>query len=80
MMKMLTPYEVAEALQISYDTALTLIKQGELPCIKIGRQYRVSEKALNEFIAGATVTPVKSTFKNIYPNSKKNKLSLRRAI
>ena len=79
-MKMLTPYEVAEALQVSYDTVLGLIKQGELPCIKIGRQYRVSEKALNEFIAGATVAPVNSTFKNIYSNRNKNKSSLRRAI
>ena len=79
-MKMLTPYEVAEALQVSYDTVLGLIKKGELPCIKIGRQYRVSEKALNEFIVGATVAPVNSTFKNIYSNSNKNKISLRRAI
>lgn len=77
-MIMLTPYDVAERLQVSYDTVLSLIKQGELPHVKIGRQYRVSEKALNDFINGTTIGNVKSVNKNIY--NKKDKIKLRKVV
>lgn len=77
-MIMLTPYDVAERLQVSYDTVLSLIKQGEIAHVKIGRQYRVSEKALNDFINGATTATVKSSNKNIY--NKKDKIKLRKVV
>ena len=80
-MKMLTPYEIAEILQVSYDTVLSLIRQGELPHVKIGRQYRVSEKALNDYINKATTGTVKSANKDIYSNRKTdNKIKLRKVI
>ena len=47
-MKMLTPAEVAERLNISYDTALRLIKTSGIAYLKIGRQYRVSEAVIDE--------------------------------
>ena len=50
MSKMLTPAEVAERLNISYDTALTMIKYSGIPYVKIGRQYRVSEDVLNDLL------------------------------
>ena len=49
-MKMLTPHEVAECLSVSYDTALRIIKTSGIPFLKIGRQYRVSEKVFNDLI------------------------------
>jgi len=47
-MKMLTPAEVAERLNVSYDTALRLIKTSGIAYLKIGRQYRVSEAVIDE--------------------------------
>ena len=47
-MKMLTPAEVAERLNISYDTALHMINHSGIAYLKIGRQYRVSEAVINE--------------------------------
>ena len=80
-MKMLTPYDIAEILQVSYDTVLSLIRQGELPHVKIGRQYRVSEKALNEYINKATtVAPVNFDKRDIYSNRVNNRSGLRRII
>ena len=49
-MKMLTPHEVAERLNVSYDTALRIIKSSGIPYLKIGRQYRVSERVFNELV------------------------------
>ena len=44
---MLTPAEVAEALSISYDTALRMIKTSGIPYLKVGRQYRVSKTVID---------------------------------
>ena len=49
-MKMLTPHEVAERLNVSYDTALRIIKSSGIPYLKIGRQYRVSEQVFNDLV------------------------------
>ena len=49
-MKMLSPADVAERLSISYDTALQMIKYSGIPYLKIGRQYRVNEKIINELM------------------------------
>ena len=38
-MNMLTPYDIAEYLQVSYETALDFIKHSNIPYIKVGRQY-----------------------------------------
>ena len=47
---MLSPAEVAERLNVSYDTALQMIKYSSIPYVKIGRQYRVSENVINDMI------------------------------
>lgn len=49
-MKMLTPHEVADRLNVSYDTALRIIKSSGIPYLKIGRQYRVSEQIFNDLV------------------------------
>lgn len=49
-MKMLSPADVAERLNVSYDTALQMIKYSGIPYVKIGRQYRVSENVINDMI------------------------------
>lgn len=50
-MKMLTPKEVAEILQVSYDSALAFIKYSGVDYIMVGRQYRVSQKKFEAFLA-----------------------------
>ena len=49
--KMLAPTEVAKILKVSYDTALNFIKCSGVAYTKIGRQYRVNEKALEAIIS-----------------------------
>ena len=51
----LTPRDIAEILQISYEKALAFIKYSGIKYIKIGNQYRVSEAALNAFLQKNTV-------------------------
>lgn len=50
--KFLTPREVASLLQISYNCALQFVRQSGIPYIKIGRQYRVSDAVLKEYLRG----------------------------
>ena len=67
-MKMLTPYDIAELLQVSYDTALEFIKNSGIQYIKVGKQYRVSEKVFHTFISPTQPKTVKLTQRNIYNN------------
>ena len=48
---LLTPREVANILKVSYDTALSFIKYSGIDYIVIGRQYRVYEDKLREFLS-----------------------------
>ena len=48
-MKLMTGLEVDDTLHVSYEPALRLVKQ-EMRSIRIGRQYRVSEQALAQYI------------------------------
>lgn len=76
---MLTPYDIAELLQVSYDTALEFIKTSGILYIQVGRQYRVSEQAFNTFVSAGQTQNVKSDEKNIYNNySTRNTMKLRR--
>lgn len=68
-MKMLTPYDIAELMQMSYDTALDFIKTSGIAYIRIGRQYRVSENAFQTFVSSGHPENVKSSNRNIYNNS-----------
>ena len=49
-MQMLTARDVAEMLKISYEQSLRLMRHPDLKSKKIGRQYRVSDKALEAFL------------------------------
>lgn len=50
-MKYLTPHEIADILQISYDKALEFVKYSGIPYIRIDRQYRVEENAFKAFLS-----------------------------
>lgn len=45
-----TPEEIAERLKLSKGTVYGLLRAGELPAIKIGSQWRVSESDLDAFL------------------------------
>lgn len=47
---LLTIEQVAEILNISDQTVRKLVKNKEISSVKIGRTYRITEKALNKFI------------------------------
>lgn len=48
-MKLLTVREIARALQVSYETALYLVKH-EMHYIRLGRQYRITEESFVRYI------------------------------
>lgn len=50
MSKLLTPKDVAEILQVSYDSALAFLKYSGVDALQIGRQYRVTEEKLWAFL------------------------------
>ena len=50
----LTPHDVADLLKISYEKALAFIKYSGVPHVKIGKQYRVSETVLANFLSKTT--------------------------
>lgn len=49
--KFYTVHEVAEMLQIHWQSVLNYIKNGKLKAIKLGKGYRISATALDEFIS-----------------------------
>lgn len=62
----MTVTEVADYLRVSYDTALNLMKYSDMECIQIGRQYRVLESKLNEFLYPPKVAKKKMCHRPIY--------------
>ena len=50
MTEYLTPKEISELFNISYDNALVFIKGSGVPYVKVGRQYRVSKSKLDDFL------------------------------
>lgn len=49
-----TTREVLEILKITSRTLSRYIKQGQIKCIKIGREYRFTEEALQDFLEHGT--------------------------
>jgi excisionase family DNA binding protein len=49
-LKALKVSEVAQELQVDRDTVYRLIKSGKLKAFKVGSDWRITEKALEEFI------------------------------
>lgn len=48
---MLTIPEVAKVLRIGEKTAYVLAREGKLPALRVGTQWRVPKKALESWIA-----------------------------
>jgi excisionase family DNA binding protein len=54
---LLTAAEVADQLRVSTMTIYRLIRRGELPAVRVGRNYRVRERDLEVYLAAQTVDP-----------------------
>lgn len=52
--KFYTVQEVADLLQIHWQSVLNYIKSGKLKALKLGKGYRISQEALDEFISDHT--------------------------
>ncbi len=45
-----TTSELAKLLGCGLNTAYSIVRSGQIPCIKIGKQYRVPRKEFWEFV------------------------------
>ncbi len=52
--KFYTVAEVAEILQVHWQSVLNYIKSGKLKAVKLGKGYRISATALSKFISDST--------------------------
>jgi len=52
MIPVYTVKECADKFKVTTRTILVLIRQRKLRAVKVGREYRITEAAINEFIAG----------------------------
>ena len=46
----LTVAEVAEIMRVSKMPVYRLVPSGELPAVRVGRSFRVHEKAVNDYL------------------------------
>jgi len=53
--ELLTAAEVAERLRVSTMTVYRLIRRGEIPAVRVGRNYRVAAEALDEYLEAQLV-------------------------
>jgi excisionase family DNA binding protein len=51
--RFLTVAEVAAVLRVSKMTVYRLVHSGELASVRVGRSFRVPERAVNEYLRGA---------------------------
>jgi excisionase family DNA binding protein len=51
--RFLTVAEVAAIMRVSKMTVYRLVHSGELPAVRVGRSFRVPEKAVHEYLEGA---------------------------
>ena len=49
--RFLTVAEVAEMMRVSTMTVYRLIKAGDIPAVRIGKSYRLSEEEVDRFLA-----------------------------
>lgn len=79
MIQALTPQQVAERLQCSYQLVLSLIASGDLHAARLGRGYRITPSALDAFLASGgkrraqIVAPVAASVSNFVIPSFSNK-------
>ena len=52
---LLTVAEVAEVLRVSNMTVYRLIKSGELPALRVGKNYRIRESELEAFLSAGLI-------------------------
>ena len=52
--KFLTIAEVADIMRVSKMTVYRLVHGGELPAVRVGRSFRVSESAVNAYLNAST--------------------------
>jgi excisionase family DNA binding protein len=52
---LLTVAEVADVLRVSNMTVYRLIKAGDLPALRVGKNYRIREADLSRFLEQGTV-------------------------
>jgi excisionase family DNA binding protein len=52
---LLTVAEVAGVLRVSNMTVYRLIKAGDMPALRVGKNYRIRERDLEVFLASGTV-------------------------
>lgn len=55
--RLLTAAEVADQLRVSTMTIYRLIRSGELPAVRVGRNYRVRAEELEAYLQGQVVDP-----------------------
>jgi excisionase family DNA binding protein len=56
-----TVKECADKLKVTERTILELIRKQKLRAVKVGREYRITESAINGFIEGKPPTDKKPT-------------------
>ena len=52
-MRFLTVAEVAEVMRVSRMTVYRLVHSGEVPAVRVGRSFRVPERAVHEYLQAA---------------------------
>jgi excisionase family DNA binding protein len=55
--RLLTPAQAAERLQIKRSFIYSLLASGALPCVRLSRLRRVSERDLEDFISRHRAAP-----------------------
>jgi excisionase family DNA binding protein len=60
--RLLTAGEVAEQLRVSTMTVYRLIRRGELPAVRVGRNYRVRSEDLEQYLSQQVVDPATVEF------------------
>jgi excisionase family DNA binding protein len=53
--KFLTVAEVANVMRVSKMTVYRMVHGGELPAVRVGRSFRVPEKAVHDYLRGAYI-------------------------
>ncbi len=48
--KLLTVNEVADILRVSNMTVYRLVKGGQIPAIRVGKNYRIKESDVNKYL------------------------------
>ena len=53
--KFLTVAEVAALMRVSKMTVYRMVHSAELPAVRVGRSFRVPEKAVHDYLRGAFI-------------------------